>query len=253
MRRYVINLDRDTARLDWITGAFRKIGISFERYAAVNKDQLSDEAVNRASGNPGWSRGEIACFLSHIEVWHKIASSPEPYAAVFEDDVHLCPSAASFLGDSSWIPPGVELIKLETTLNPVRVGEQKLDFAGHGLVKLQSFHNGSAGYIISRQHAALLANSTEQFDRPVDDFIFDLHKAACWQLSPAICIQDMFLPGSGKIASTLEQGRQDARGTMRLKARQLLSRKLIREAKRLVSKTKGRPHTVIPFSLRPRG
>ncbi|CAN7408319.1 glycosyltransferase family 25 protein [Aminobacter sp. LjRoot7] len=251
MRRYVINLDLDTARLDWVTEAFRNAGISFERYAAVNKDFLPDEAFNRASGNPDWSRGEIACFLSHIDVWKTIASSAEPYAAIFEDYIHLSPSAAFFLTDSSWIPPDVDLIKLETTLNPVRLGERKFDLAGHGLIKLQSFHNGSAGYIISRQHAALLADSAEQFDRPVDDFIFDLHKATCWQLSPAICIQDMFVPGSGKIASTLERGRQDARGAKRLKVRQSLSGKLVREAKRLVSKAKGQPHTVIPFSTQP--
>ncbi|MBE1208098.1 glycosyltransferase family 25 protein [Aminobacter carboxidus] len=251
MRRYVINLDRDTARLAWMTDAFRRVGLCFERYAAVNKDQLSDEAVSRASGNAGWSRGEIACFLSHVAVWKQIALGAEPYAAIFEDDVHLSPNAAFFLTETSWIPPDVDLIKLETTLNPVRVGERKFDFAGHGLVKLQSFHNGSAGYIISRQHAALLAASADQIDRPVDDFIFDLHKATCWQLSPAICIQDMFLPGSGKIASTLEQGRQDARGAKRLKTRQSFLQKLVRETKRLVSKVMGQRRAVIPFAILP--
>ncbi|BBD37288.1 glycosyl transferase [Aminobacter sp. Y103A] len=248
MRCYVINLDRDTTRLAWMTDAFRKVGLSFDRYPAINKDQLSDETVSHASGSAGWSRGEIACFLSHVELWKQIAVGAEPYAAIFEDDVHLSPDATVFLADTSWIPLGVDLIKLETTLNPVRVGGRQFEFAGHALVKLQSFHNGSAGYILSRRHAALLAASADKVDRPVDDFIFDLHKGACWQLAPAICIQDMFLPGSNMIASTLEQGRQDARGLKRLKPRQSLMQKVRREAKRLILKATRPRYTVIPIA-----
>lgn len=253
MRRYVINLDRHTNRLEWISGGFSKVGVSFERQAAVDKDELPCEVTNRVSRNAGWSSGEIACFLSHIAVWKRIAADDEPYAAIFEDDVHLAPDAAILLSNSAWIPADVNLIKLETTLSPVRVGVRNGRFDGHELLKLKSFHNGSAGYIIARDHAAFLAAAAEHFDRPVDDFVFDLHQANCWQLSPAICIQDMFLPGSGKIGSSLEQGRQDVRGAKRLKARQSLPQKLIREAKRLASKAMGQQRTVIPFAFPPDG
>lgn len=196
----------------------------------------------------------MACFLSHIGLWKQIAIGPDKYAAVFEDDVHLCKGAAPFLRDCSWIPPGVELIKLETTLAPVTLAEPRYSVMGRSLSHLKSFHNGSAGYIISQDLAAQFVAATTLIDRPVDDFIFDKgHKATCWQLSPALCIQDMFVAGTSvRLSSTIEHGRTTARGTSRLKPKKSAWQKLSRELQRLALQLTESRRLPVPIDIEPK-
>lgn len=197
VRCFVINLDRDEARLDWMTRAFERMDLAFERFPAIDKSTLDKNVVEQFAGPPskGWTDGQIACFLSHIELWKRIASGDEPYAAIFEDDVHFSPDAARFLRNSSWIPQSVELVKIETTLTPVRLSRADHLVMGHRLHPLRSYHNGTAGYVISKERAAKLLAAVTTIDRPVDDFMFDRgYDPSCRQLVPALCIQDMFLP-----------------------------------------------------------
>lgn len=250
MRCFVINLDRETARLAWMTDAFDKMGLGFQRFSAVNKDQLSDDAIRQVAGG-GWSHGEIACFLSHVEVWKLIAAGDDGHAAVFEDDVHFSRHASQFLRSSSWVPTGIDLVKLETTLVPVATGPGGIEMEGHRLLRLRSFHNGSAGYIISKRLAAKLVADAARIDRPLDDFVFEKHMASCWQMSPALCVQDMFLSTAGSVLeSSLEQGRMSARGARRWKPRHSVWQRIFREIRRVSSKITRLPRrSVVPIEI----
>lgn len=113
MRCFVINLDRETGRLAWMTMAFHRMGLGFERFSAIDKTALDDDIINRLviRDHHNWSPGEVACFMSHIAVWRRIAEGSDAHAVVLEDDVYFSQDAAVFLSDDAWIPAGVELIK----------------------------------------------------------------------------------------------------------------------------------------------
>ncbi|WP_432286651.1 glycosyltransferase family 25 protein [Aminobacter sp. BA135] len=118
MRLFVINLDAATDRLQWMSDSFASLGLDFERIAAIDKNNLRDDHISHVVGT-GWTGGELGCFLSHIEAWKVVASGTDEFGCIFEDDVHLAPDATRFLKDSNWIPQGLDLIELETTLNPI--------------------------------------------------------------------------------------------------------------------------------------
>ncbi|MGX7876464.1 glycosyltransferase family 25 protein [Mesorhizobium sp. ORM6] len=108
MKRLVINLDRSPDRLAHMTAEFARIGIGFERVAAIDARQhpglmLQPQhplyAVRRLSGS------EIACLHSHRACWTIIAQDEAPYGAVFEDDMVFSARAGALLADTSWIPP----------------------------------------------------------------------------------------------------------------------------------------------------
>ena len=91
MKCLVINLDRSQDRLAHMTSEFARIGIEFERVAAVDAQSRSDLQETPMQLNPltqlPLTNAEIACFLSHKACWAKIADGDDAYGVVFEDDI----------------------------------------------------------------------------------------------------------------------------------------------------------------------
>lgn len=195
-----------------MTAEFARLGLRFQRIAAIDgASRVSDEAPPPLSGSPPHrllSRGEIACFLSHRACWMLVADSEDAYTAIFEDDVHFADDAATMLSRHDWIPPNADLVKVETMLLKTRIGRRTLGAASRfRLARLFSLHTGSAGYILSRQAAKSLLETTADLTGPVDHALFDPHfpssKAlTIYQLVPALCVQDV-LPGRAQTARSM--------------------------------------------------
>lgn len=82
-----INRDQDTQRRAFVEANAAAQGYQVERFAAINghSEDFPDRYGHRVGGTIG--RGTQACFLSHAAIWEKIASGPDPYGLVSEDDV----------------------------------------------------------------------------------------------------------------------------------------------------------------------
>lgn len=90
-KTFVINLDIDKDRLQFMSQQLADLNITFERQSAINGnsclDSLDDQ-VNQRNLLPN----ELGCALSHAEVYKKIVAGNIPYTLVFEDDVELPPN-----------------------------------------------------------------------------------------------------------------------------------------------------------------
>lgn len=94
---YIINLDRATARWDFIKKNVEELGLPVHRVSAVDGKTLSEEFIkqhvdsetyrNRFKMYP--ERGTIGCSLSHEKVWQEFLESDYEFALVFEDDVEF--------------------------------------------------------------------------------------------------------------------------------------------------------------------
>lgn len=202
---YLINLDRSRERLAHMDGAFKRIGVAYERIAAID-GRADDFEMPPASE---MSRSEVAAYLSHRLVWEIVARRPQPYAAVFEDDVYLAPALASFLSNWAWIPAGVEVIKIDTMLMSVNVEKRGLAIGGgFHLRRLLSTHWGTGGYIVSTKAAAKLAALPCVPTRPADAVLFEFgnrisNELIIHQLDPALCVQHDTIVGSLQSGSPL--------------------------------------------------
>lgn len=190
MKCLVINLDRSIDRLVEITTEFARIGVSFERIAAVDarSDSLSFPAL------PHLTKAEIACFLSHRKCWQIIADGADQYVAIFEDDAVLKGDAGPLLSNHDWVPPDADIIKLETMFGQVRLGRIASIGNGHAVARLVGEHLGTAGYVISKGAAQRLLHRIKHLKEPIDltlfspnSFIFAINKT--YQLVPALCVQ----------------------------------------------------------------
>jgi glycosyl transferase family 25 len=200
---YLINLAGAPERLAHMTRVFTAANIAFERFEAIDTVAMTAHpAFHRIPPQRGrdWGKGELACLISHYELWQRIAAGNAPFAAIFEDDAHFDPRLRDVLEAPELLPPDAAAIKLETFNTPLYLGRKTWRGpAGVTYARLMSIHHGNAAYIISNQGAAYLVRSLGLFDMPIDDSMFGAHHPVgrglrTYQCVPALAIQDMNLP-----------------------------------------------------------
>jgi glycosyl transferase family 25 len=205
MRIYLVNLARRPDRLAAMQAMAGRLGLSLTRIEAVDAARAPAAEIDRffaANGPLGEiPPGDKCCALSHRIFWQQLVDSGAAYAAVLEDDAVLTSSAPRFLKDARWIPPGVDLVKLEH-YGPRGQGILVSDFQGVAegfqLARLRSRHTGTGGYVLSRRGAEKLL-ALPRFNLPVDHLLFNpnnspLFKAlAPRQLIPAVLRQQDFI------------------------------------------------------------
>lgn len=266
MRLLVINLERSPERRKWITDSFARQTLVPEFVPAIDANAMTPgdiEAWNEASDGPLMMAAEIAVFKSHRECWRIAASGDDDYVGVFEDDVHLSGDAHLFLKDHNWIPKGADIVKIETFRNSVLCSRPPLQpVHGHQLLRLHSLHWGAAGYIISKSCAARLLEFSKTRLYAADEFLFSptfsiFRDLDLYQVSPALCIQDMQLEESNRAGNLqsvkgvrdtyhlMQQPQAPVRGWK--KARREIERPFRKLASSVDRKVKGKFNTVIAF------
>ena len=223
MKCYVINLAGSPERLAHMRQAFATIGVEFERFEAIDAARSTQHPalplIPALRPRP-WTAGELACLLSHYEVWKLAAASPEPFTAIFEDDLHIDPRLADLIRDPAALPPDADLVKLETVNKGVSLARgERPGPAGTAFALLRTLHDGAGAYVVSRRTAELLVGSIASFDLPVDDVLFGFDHPLCrhlrrYQILPALAVQDVILAPEQRtplLGSELEPDRVAAR------------------------------------------
>jgi GR25 family glycosyltransferase involved in LPS biosynthesis len=109
-KTYLINLDSRSDRLTSFIAAHPDL--TFTRLPAINGKTLamSDTLYNLCKKNTfQWKKSVIACALSHISVWNKIAQDSATYTLILEDDVRMKPGWEEHVRN---IPEDAELLYL---------------------------------------------------------------------------------------------------------------------------------------------
>lgn len=194
MKAYLINLDSDADRLDWMRAQLDSHGLDWERVSGVD---LRGEAGQRAMGQ--WAHlprarlapAEIGCMMSHATCWQRIIDSGDALGCVFEDDVMLGGALGALLNEDSWIPRSLGIIRLETNNQICSVSNRVLaSHAGIGIRATFDNWQGTAGYIVTAQKARELLAGLEANGLPVDMYMNDPKPATViYQMVPAPCRQ----------------------------------------------------------------
>lgn len=101
VKAFVINLDKDIERMEFMARQLTALGIPYERYPAVRPEQVGPEEhdASAASTQGGHTLipGELGCAASHKRVYETILAQGLEYALVLEDDVELPLNFASII------------------------------------------------------------------------------------------------------------------------------------------------------------
>jgi len=204
MKVFVINLARRRDRRAAMTAQLLSLKMPFEWVTALDASTVSEGWIARHFTTTGplgrLSKGDQCCSLSHRKAWFSFLANGAPYAAFLEDDVVLDPAASRLLSDLGWLPPDIDVLKLEhfgPQSQRVLVGERAEIGRGRSIAPILSRHTGAAAYILSRR-AAIELLAAERWAVPVDHLLFNPNVsalAAClrpYQLLPAIARQASF-------------------------------------------------------------
>jgi glycosyl transferase, family 25 len=201
MDLYLINLSRRGDRREAMEIQAQRLDLNLTRVEAMDAREADPAALERWFERNGplgaIPKGDQCCSLSHRIAWTRLVDSGAPFAAVLEDDVRLSDRAPLVLKSADWVPPGIDLIKLEH-YGPASQSVLLSDFrkVGHGfrLGRMRSRHTGAAAYILSRRAAKLLLE-IPRFDLPVDHLLFNPNNSKSfarlqpWQLLPTVARQ----------------------------------------------------------------
>ena len=98
---HLINLDRDTARLDAMSEQLDALGLAFSRIRAVDDAQQSSLLT----------RGEAGCYASHLIAMRRVAASGVP-SLILEDDLEISADLPQILRRLDRLPRGWDFLKL---------------------------------------------------------------------------------------------------------------------------------------------
>lgn len=245
MRIFVISLEREQQRRAHINAQFSHENVQFEFFNAITPHVLDETKAKLGldSVSTTLHQNEVACLLSHVILWKKAIDDNLDYITIFEDDIHLGKNAKCFLQDTTWIPEDCEIVKLEKFYKKIGIalGGKTYSLVGdRKLLPLMTIHMGGGGYILSQTAARQLLDMLKCSEQliPVDHLIFREYLKAStqriYQMSPALCIQDMILKkGKTIFPSALEEVRNERKGEDFSKKRLSFLMKVKREFSRM--------------------
>jgi glycosyl transferase family 25 len=223
---FVINLARNTERLARVSGELSAAGLAFTRFEAVNGWELDDAEVvrvydadaNRRKARHPMVRPEMGCYLSHYTLWQQIAAGGAEGAVILEDDFHAAPHLAAVLESLQHDPGDWDMVKLFSGRTAPRLVSARELLPGVQLAVPFKVPSTTLGYVIRRDAARRLVETSLPFARPIDEdhkfyWEFGLKIAAVLPPPLRFGVQEA---ATGTItAARQKSGRAGARGALR--------------------------------------
>ncbi|MFD3190915.1 glycosyltransferase family 25 protein [Sedimentitalea sp. HM32M-2] len=175
----VISLRRATARRRAVTRELLAAGVSAVFVDAIDVRQVDEGELRKRCRDEGpwgvFTLQNMACTLSHAQIWQKFLDTDAEFALILEDDVFVATDLGSWLSDTGWWPKGADVVKFERWRSDglyVLLDGRAVCHRGRTIRRMYSRHSGSAGYMLTRAAAkAFLAR--EPFDVSIDQLLFN--------------------------------------------------------------------------------
>jgi glycosyl transferase, family 25 len=203
-RIFLINLDRDTERLAYMTDQLVTLGLPFERVPAVHGADMPDwlrPFFLDSEGNipTGLSPGEVGCYASHLMLMHRIAESGTP-ALVLEDDIHIDAAFPELLRRIDLLPVGWDIIRLSNASDRRSFPAARMGL-GFQAEKYAVVPPSTGAYLISPEGARKFLSYRVARHLPVDHDLRRTweHGLATYGILPCPVTRDAF--GASSISS----------------------------------------------------
>lgn len=163
MKIFVINLDRRTDRLEYMSQQLQKVGLEFERISAVDGNLVNDPESSQHWAAPLFTpqtKGALGCYLSNKKIWQIMVRDNIEQALILQDDATFRDWNSALveinLGD-------LKLDLLRMGANPRKSGEIVNSITRKPIMQTQNFLNnrmliteptsGACAYMITLEGA----------------------------------------------------------------------------------------------------
>jgi glycosyl transferase family 25 len=171
---YLINLDTDKDRLEFMDSQFKELGIAYERFPAIRGKALPHWLAPYFTGSD-LSRGEIGCYASHLSVMRQVELSGKP-GLVFEDDERIKPEFPDLLEEILSLALPFDILRI-SSIRKKRIILTQAELSGdYRIVRYLRIPMNTGAYLITPAGARRFIEWKTQRTAPID---FDL--ARVWE------------------------------------------------------------------------
>lgn len=175
MRFFLINLDRDRDRFDYMTGALKPFGIVPERIPACLGLTMDEELKpyflsEQEDILSAMNKGEVGCYASHLTILKRIIEEDiqEP-VLVMEDDLRFESTFADLLKAFDALPEDWEIVRLSSPAKAYCKVIKHLPASAGDLVQYWRVPNNTGAYLINQAGARKFLSYQTRRMRPVDE------------------------------------------------------------------------------------
>lgn len=156
----LLNLDRDTARRNWMEAQLAAANIAFERQSGVlGKDGIPPAvAPFFTAETPAFTHplrvGEIGCYASHLMAMQRVASGAlGPVALVMEDDLIVATDLVAIIRDAlTKLPSGWDMLRLSNP--PKRATKIVARLSdGRDIIRYSKIPNSAGAFLVTVEGA----------------------------------------------------------------------------------------------------
>lgn len=201
MKIYFINLDRHSLRREFMERQLAPASKTFEirRQRAVEALDVNKKTIPinyDPYGKNAYVRSltcfEVALFENHRSIWREIRDSEDEGAIILEDDIVLCSGFLKRVVDIADCLNVYPIIKLDGFYDLNSIFGPEEDFGNNVFRRILHLTASSAAYMVSKNFARHLLESTNDYCCPIDTFLFrPSYEYKAMQLFPAIAVQGM--------------------------------------------------------------
>ncbi len=173
-RIFVINLDRDSARLANIRRQLSAAGLDFERQPGVLASNVPDPLRRYFLTTDGklsstLRLGEVGCYASHLAIHDRVANGQFGRALILEDDINI-PLDFSVLLRAllAVMPVDWDIVRLSNPPKRSFVAAARIDDR-HELVRYTTVPNTAGAYLISPSGAKKFLSGATPRWRAIDE------------------------------------------------------------------------------------
>jgi len=189
---HVISLPQSIERRDSVKEQFRRLGLSFAFFDAIDgqsnhPDLIEMDSLRFLLRNKRYPvPGEIGCYTSHWLLWKKCYELQRPIV-IMEDDFEFSAHAEKILASLGDLSQKFPILKLEKAINSKIVRS----FESYNKIEVLTYKrapNVLMAYMITPGAAEKLLNGKEKFHYPVDAYLRNswLHGVPVRGISPPL-------------------------------------------------------------------
>jgi glycosyl transferase family 25 len=169
---FLINLDRDTERLERMKGELDRCGLPFERVQAIYGTQLPEHLKQSFLDEQGHiasdlKKGEVGCYASHLIAQQEMLRRGLDYALILEDDLKINDDFLALITKLLNLAKEWDIIRLSNDAKRSVIKIQEIAEGRH-LVKYSRVPNNTGAYLISAYGARKFAQRVELRRYPLD-------------------------------------------------------------------------------------
>lgn len=222
---FIINLKKDIERREHMEELCNQYNLQYQFTDAIygknlDKDTISkiynkEESIRKFGRE--LTKGELACVLSHINIYKHIVENDISKAFIFEDDIQIEKDFPTLMQSINKFPNDWELVLFGYHRGSSRKDKEAKSYTRckknittkHKLVRFAEIATGAHGYLINLRGAKKLIDELSTIKMPMDYYTGDDQYINLYGVSPRVIRVNKILDNGSNLTTERDQAAKE--------------------------------------------